>query len=199
MLFILSLLVSCAAARLNGYEDEINCFRKKYKNDFLIEERSPLSKKDLRFLDFYKPDSNYKITAHYVLLENPDTLDFKTSAGKIKQFLPYARMNFEIEKVSCSLTVFKSMQLAGDVKYADYLFLPFTDATNSSETYGGGRYIDMDMKDFDDGIVKIDFNKAYNPYCAFATGYNCPVPPKENDLNIEIRAGEKRFKKEKKH
>jgi len=137
----------------------------------------------------------YRVNAAYQLYENPDTLDFKTSSGKIKQFIPYAKLYFNVSESACSLIVYRSMQLINDEKYANYLFLPFTDLTSGSETYGGGRYLDLDKSDFKKNTVVIDFNKVYNPYCAFAQGYNCPVPPPENDLNVEIKAGEKKFKK----
>jgi uncharacterized protein (DUF1684 family) len=73
------------------------------------------------------------------------------------------------------------------------LFVPFKDRTNYDATYGGGRYIDLSTKDIVNGRILLDFNKCYNPYCAFADGFNCPIPPDENSLPIEIAAGEKTF------
>jgi len=81
--------------------------------------------------------------------------------------------------------------------YADYLFIPFTDNTSGNESYGGGRYLDYKISDIKNNKLLLDFNKAYNPYCAYTTGYNCPIPPAENDLKVAIKAGEKAF--EKKH
>ena len=83
----------------------------------------------------------------------------------------------------------------GTDQYKNYLFLPFTDATTGVETYESGRYIDLEINDIKDNLVIIDFNKAYNPYCAYTTGYNCPIPPAENDLHIAITAGEKAYGK----
>jgi uncharacterized protein (DUF1684 family) len=81
-------------------------------------------------------------------------------------------------------------------QYKDHLFIPFTDATSGEGTYESGRYIDLDIKDITDNKFTIDFNKAYNPYCAYVTGrYNCPIPPVENRLAVAIRAGEKAFGK----
>ena len=80
-------------------------------------------------------------------------------------------------------------------KYKDYLFIPFTDKTSGIETYGGGRYIDLVLSDIVNKTCTIDFNKAYNPYCAYTAGYNCPIPPKENDLPVAIKAGELNFAK----
>ncbi len=82
-----------------------------------------------------------------------------------------------------------------DPTYKNYLFLPFTDLTSGEESYGGGRYIDLETTDIFNNKVIIDFNKAYNPYCAYASGYNCPIPPRENDLPVAVKAGEMNFGK----
>jgi uncharacterized protein (DUF1684 family) len=81
-------------------------------------------------------------------------------------------------------------------KYKNYLFVPFKDMTNGKETYGGGRYLDLETTDIQNDSVILDFNKAYNPYCAYSNGYSCPIPPKENHLAVSIEAGEKTFGKE---
>ena len=80
-------------------------------------------------------------------------------------------------------------------KYKDYLFIPFGDATSGLTSYGGGRYMDFTLADIKDNTLVIDFNKAYNPYCAYTIGYNCPIPPKENLLTEAINAGEKNYGK----
>jgi hypothetical protein len=97
------------------------------------------------------------------------------------------------------LIVYRNPALAKMPEYKDYLFLPFTDETNGKGTYAGGRYIDMNTADFKNNRVTIDFNKAYNPYCAFGGGYQCPKPPDENHLNITIEAGEKNFARQVAH
>lgn len=81
-------------------------------------------------------------------------------------------------------------------KYADHLFIPFTDMTSGEESYENGRYIDLSIADVESGHFTIDFNKAYNPYCAYVSDlYNCPIPPKENHLSIKIKAGEMKYGK----
>jgi uncharacterized protein (DUF1684 family) len=80
-------------------------------------------------------------------------------------------------------------------QYKDYLYLPFKDFTNGESTYGGGRYLDFKMSDIQENqTIIIDFNKAYNPYCAYSDGYSCPIPPSENHLQVFIEAGEKNIK-----
>ena len=80
-------------------------------------------------------------------------------------------------------------------KYRNYLFVPFTDATTGKQSYGSGRYLEFYKKDIENNTLQLDFNKAYNPYCAYATGYKCPIPPRENRLSISIKAGEMNFAK----
>ena len=88
------------------------------------------------------------------------------------------------------------MELMENPQYKDYLFLPFTDLTNNETTYGGGRYIDLKLKDIrEEGRLTIDFNKAYNPYCAFGEGFSCPIPPDANKLNVRVEAGEQNYGK----
>jgi uncharacterized protein (DUF1684 family) len=82
-----------------------------------------------------------------------------------------------------------------DKTYRNYLFIPFTDSTSGEESYGGGRYLECFAGDIGYNLLDLDFNKAYNPYCAYGAGYNCPIPPKENDLPIAIKAGEKNYAK----
>ena len=84
------------------------------------------------------------------------------------------------------------MELLDDEEFVDYLFLPFTDLTNGEATYAGGRYIDLAIPDGDTLII--DFNKSYNPYCAYNKKYSCPIVPKVNHLEIDINAGVKAFK-----
>jgi uncharacterized protein len=89
------------------------------------------------------------------------------------------------------LNIYRNIDLSKKKEYKNYLFLPFLDLTSGNESYGGGRYIDMRIPK--GNIITIDFNKAYNPYCAYNHKYSCPVVPDENNLNIEIKAGVKKF------
>ncbi|MEP6676718.1 MAG: DUF1684 domain-containing protein [Ferruginibacter sp.] len=103
-------------------------------------------------------------------------------------------MYFKIRDTALTLTVYRSLETL-PAPYKDYLFIPFTDITSGNTSYGGGRYIDVEKKDIKNNQLDLDFNKAYNPYCAYTTGYNCPIPPRENNLAIEILAGEKDYGK----
>ncbi|MDQ7948357.1 MAG: DUF1684 domain-containing protein, partial [Pedobacter sp.] len=155
--------------------------------------RSPLKAEDLKDLHFFKIDESYCIRAKIELLPLDKILKIPTSGGQAKQFYRYAKATFNLKGKTFQLTLFKSEIPYNHPKYKDLLFLPFTDETNSLTTYGGGRYIDVYLTDIKDGWLTIDFNKAYNPYCAYTHGYQCPIPPEENDLAVAIKAGEKLF------
>lgn len=187
------LLLAHTSLFAQSYNDTIAKHREHYKQDFLENARSPLKKDDLQYLHFFKANSAYRVTAAIDLLSNEPPLKMPTSSGQAKVYYRYAKATFNLNGKNVKLTLFKSEALSKDPKYANYLFLPFTDESNHKTTYGGGRYLDIDINEIKDGKLEIDFNKAYNPYCAYSAGYACPVPPQENDLAIPILAGEKKY------
>jgi uncharacterized protein (DUF1684 family) len=178
-----------------NYQSQIDGFRQKYKDDFLSDKDSPLKKDDLQYLRFYDADSTYKVDANVELVSNGAIFVMPVFSGTGQQYARYAKLKFMLKGKPMELAVYRSVALAAIPQYKDYLFLPFTDETNGKETYEGGRYIDLREGDFKGSAVTIDFNKAYNPYCAFSSGYMCPKPPDENKLSIEVEAGEKLFAK----
>ena len=104
-------------------------------------------------------------------------------------------LTFKLHDSLLHLYVYQFEALMKKEKLKDYLFVPFGDATSGFESYGGGRYIEFYISDIKNNQVILDFNKAYNPYCAYTTGYNCPIPPLENLLIVAIPAGEKNYGK----
>src|ERR1700692_3631035 len=148
------------------YKAQIEEFRNKYKNDFLTDANSPLKKNDLAFLRFYDADSTYRVVATKELLNDQSAFIMPVFSGTGRQYVRYALLKFVLKGKPMQLTVYRNIALAQMPEYKDYLFLPFTDDTNGTDTYAGGRYIDMTEKDFNGSSVVIDFNKAYNPYCA---------------------------------
>jgi len=100
-------------------------------------------------------------------------------------------LKFSLEGQTLTLNVYESVELSKKAGYEDYLFIPFTDLTNGDETYGGGRYLDLRQEALRQKPVRLDFNRAYNPYCAYSKGYSCPIPPAENWLPVAIRGGVK--------
>ncbi|KQS35771.1 DUF1684 domain-containing protein [Pedobacter sp. Leaf194] len=182
-----------------SFSEQIAKHRESYKQDFVKDNYAPLKENDLQDLHFYDADSTFRILADVEILKNQKVFKMPTYDGTSKEFYRYAKINFSLNGKTVTMTLYKSMALAGNPAYKDLLFLPFTDETNNKETYGGGRYIDLSSKAIANNKIEIDFNKAYNPYCAYSDGYRCPVPPEENDLQLEIKAGEMNYTGEKKH
>ena len=186
-------------ANAQNYITKIEAHRANYKADFLKEERSPLKQEDLKHLQFFEPDSAYLVNAKVKILKNEKIFKMPTYDGTSKEFIRYANVTFKLKDTALTLTLYRNISLMMNPAYKDLLFLPFTDLSNNKTSYGGGRYIDLDLKSIRKNKIEIDFNKAYNPYCAYSDGYRCPIPPEENDLNIAISAGEKVYTGEKKH
>ena len=121
----------------------------------------------------------------------------ETSSKDKHIYRVYAVAHFRIHDTVQKLHIYQSQRLMEIEKYADHLFIPFTDLTSGEESYENGRYIDLKISDLETGSLTIDFNKAYNPYCAYVSDrYSCPIPPAENHLPIAIRAGEKKIAKD---
>ncbi|WP_338875970.1 DUF1684 domain-containing protein [Spirosoma sp. SC4-14] len=191
-----SVFLTTVAVGQTHFANEITQHREVYKNDFLTSSNSPLkSKEDLSYLRFYEPDSTYRVEATVELTPKAEPFEMPTYNGQTRPHVEYAVVSFVLAGKSLQLTLYRNLNLLRLPQYRDYLFLPFRDATSGYATYGGGRYLDLRLGDIKDGRMIIDFNKAYNPYCAYHEGYACPVPPKKNTLPIAIEAGEKTYGK----
>jgi uncharacterized protein (DUF1684 family) len=201
--FALLLFLGCTASKVTqselSYVQTIENHRKNYKEAFLKAQQSPLSNKDLKHLRFYAADENFKVTAKFTKTENAKPFELTTSSGSKKKYAEYGKATFTIGDTTCTLSLYTSLQLQNMPQYKNLLFVPFKDYTSAETTYGGGRYLDLQTTDIvDNQTIVIDFNKCYNPYCAYQlTGWNCPIPPDENYLKMYIEAGERNFAKEK--
>lgn len=198
MRILFLLIILSFTAKAQTFSEKIATHREHYKADFISNERSPLKESDLKDLQFYDADSTYRVSAAITILEGEKAFKMPTYAGTTADYIRYAKLNFELNGKPVQLTLYRNIALAANAAYRDYLFLPFTDQTNNKETYGGGRYIDLKTTAIVNGKLELDFNRAYNPYCAYSDGYRCPIPPEENDLALEIKAGEKKYTGEKK-
>jgi uncharacterized protein (DUF1684 family) len=148
-------------------------------------------------LSYFDINSKLRIEANFTKNADPASFDINTSNGSKKQFYTYGHADFYLDGVKNRLAIYRNVQNMRHPKYKNYLFLPFTDDTSGEETYGGGRYIDVHIDDLENNMLVIDFNTAYNPYCAYGDGWSCPIPPAENYIAVKILAGEKYFKGEK--
>ncbi len=139
---------------------------------------------------FFPINLKYRVSAKLTRAENAVPFELPTSSGKTKTYQEYGKVSFVLEGKELMLTLYQSLALSQQSGYEDYLFLPFRDATNEIETYGGGKYMDLKIPAGD--TIILDFNKSYHPYCAYnAYDYNCPIVPAENILPVRIEAGVK--------
>lgn len=177
----------------DDYISEIETYRQEYKASFLKYDESPLDSADLNDLRFFDANIEYKLDCLFELIPDTSFFDMLTYSDKVKAYRKYGTIRFKVHGKEHLLTIYQNQNHLQHPTYKDFLFLPFKDETNGEETYGGGRYIDFRVSDIQNGQIIIDFNKAYNPWCAYSAGYNCPIPPKENHLSISIFAGEKEY------
>lgn len=144
--------------------------------------------KEFSHLLYFPPDREFAVQAKIERFANINKVTVLTSRNLEKTFYRYAKIRFNIKGKELSLTAFK-FSLMGEG--ADILFIPFMDKTSDSETYGSGRFLEI-HEPFGDTFV-LDFNLCFNPLCNYAPVYNCPVPPRENVLDIPVKAGEKTY------
>lgn len=171
-------------------------FQKNLNAEFKNPEQSPLPdrfRSNFETLEFFPPDTNYIVTADLVRTANALPFLMPTTTGRTSEEVVYGILKFEIQGKEHSLEVYQNPELITEEGFEDYLFLPFTDATNGNETYGGGRYLDLRVPET--AKIVLDFNRAYNPYCAYNKKFSCPLVPAVNNLDIAIYAGVKDFKK----
>ena len=194
VLFILVLLFNCGQDKIpilgeTEFQKELNTF---YKDA----SKSPLKKKDLKNfkgLDFYKFDSAYVVKAKFTRTPNEKPFKMRTTTDRLPNYVKYGIIEFELEGKMHLLNIYQNLDIIDEEDYEDYLFLPFLDNTNGEGSYAGGRYIDSSIP-IDDYIL-IDFNTAYNPYCAYNEKYSCPIVPRENYVDAYVKAGVKTFNK----
>jgi len=165
------------------YQHELN---KEYMDSLT----SPLTKEDrAKFLShlFFPFDIKFCVTAELKQTPEEKTFQMRTTTDRKPYYVKYGELHFKIDGKKYKLNVYQSMDLLNKPEYRDYLFVPFKDLTNGEETYGGGRFLDLRIPK--GKTIIVDFNKAYNPYCAYNHNYSCPVPPPENTLDIKVTAG----------
>ncbi|MEH6681014.1 MAG: DUF1684 domain-containing protein [Sediminicola sp.] len=181
-------------SRLPETVKEVLAFQQELNEEFKDPETSPLPdryRKDFEGLDFFAPDSSFRVVAKFV--RTPGALPFMmpTTTDRKSEEVLYGVAHFTLKGKACKLEIYQNQKLMLEEEYKDYLFLPFLDDTNGTETYSGGRYIDLSIPEGE--LLVIDFNKAYNPYCAYNKKYSCPLVPKTNTLDLKVTAGVKAF------
>ena len=177
------------------YEMEVQAFRKELNDKYSKAATSPLKPEQRNVFDghdFYPIDEAFKIQSKFVRTPDAEVFKMKTSSDRLPEYVKYGELQFAMNGEEYKLALYQNLATARIGQYKDHLFLPFKDHTNGEESYGGGRYIDFTIPKGE--TVILDFNKSYNPYCAYTDGYSCPIPPVENHLPFAVKAGIKKFK-----
>lgn len=187
------LFCSIHAFGQDDYITTIEHYRAQKKESFRQDPFAPLRADQVDLLRHFPIDSAYRVQAEVEILFGQKKFRMPTYDGSSTEYIRFAKLKFPINGQMQELTAYKNIGLLQNPKYKDYLFVPFLDSSNGNESYEGGRYVELDASNIRDGRIHIDFNKAYNPYCAYSNGYRCPVPPAENHLKTAIFAGEQKY------
>jgi uncharacterized protein (DUF1684 family) len=194
LVLIFLLQLSLGFAQIKFDVKAVETFQKEINTEYADAKTSPLMGNDLATfttLDFYQINEKFFVTATFVRTEKEKAFGMKTSTERTPSYVKYGEVHFTIGGQALKLNVYKNIELSKKKEFKDYLFLPFSDLSSGIESYIGGKYIDLKIPK--GNTIAIDFNTSYNPYCAYNHKYSCPRVPFENDLNIEIRAGVKKF------
>ena len=197
-LYLLLFLVSCTSTKevasvakeaIPNPKETIQTFQQELSAKYSNPTTSPLKEAAAEFKghEFFPIDLKYRVVAKITRYKDEPFFEIPTSGPKTPEYRKYGLLQFEIDGKAYELTILQNLSSMRNPLYRDRLFLPFTDLTNGVNTYGGGRYIDLRIPKTD--TIVIDFNQAYNPYCAYTTGYSCPIPPEENHLDLAVEAG----------
>lgn len=185
ILFIASLSIS-AQKKTSAAQ-----FQKTLNVEFGHKNFSPLGEEErlaFKELPFFKISRKYRIKAKFIPAKKKETIRLKTNTTRLPAYYKLGKVQFKFKGETYSLDVYQYTKSAKVEETKNDIFLPFKDATNGSQTYGGGRYLDLKLPQKGSKVF-LDFNKAYNPYCAYSKKYSCPIVPDANSLPIEIKAG----------
>jgi uncharacterized protein (DUF1684 family) len=184
---VFAIAASACTVRQPDYEEEIGGWRAE-KDEYMRSSESPVPEEQRATfppLPYYPISPDYRVPAALQIVPSEDIIEMSTSRGLRRKMRRVGMLRFTMQGQPLTLAAFVD---ASDTDMRR-LFVPFNDLTNGTETYPGGRYLDLDRTGT--GIYDLDFNRAYNPFCVFNVEYDCPVPPRENRLKLPVRAGEK--------
>lgn len=164
---------------------ELDAFRAEKDEFFGNHPQSPLTReqrKDFHGLNYFPENDSLRLEVKVDEFETKQTFEMQTSTGDVQIYEKFGKFNFDVDGEQVELTIYQSQH---------GFFLPFVDALAGKETYPAGRY--LEPVPLPGGYFIVDFNVAYNPYCAYNEMWSCPITPAENRLAVAIRAGEKLF------
>jgi len=168
-------------------------FQEELNAEYANKETSPLTDKDFKHfegLPFFPIDTQYVVVATLEYTPNDTVFEMETTTERRPKYQRGAIATFSLKGEVYQLNLYRNINLIKKEKYKDYYFLPFADKTSGDQSYGGGRYLDFDIKEGTTEII-INFNLSYNPLCAYNHRYSCPRVPLDNILEVEIFAGVK--------
>ena len=196
LIFLLLISFFASAQSNRKIIKEIKKSQKELNKEFLDPETSILDSLDqitFKGLEFYPINTKFYVEAKFVRTPNEKPFLMKTSTDRLPKYVKYGEAHFNIDGKELKLSIYQNVKYSKIEEYKNDLFLPYTDLTSGDGSYGGGKYLDLKIPDGE--TIIIDFNKTYNPYCAYSHRYSCPVPPEENDLLVRIEAGVKEYGK----
>ncbi|MFK5857579.1 MAG: DUF1684 domain-containing protein [Bacteroidota bacterium] len=177
------------------YIDSIYFNREDKYIEFADSITSPFNKVELsKFhgFNYFDPNIDFRVNAKFTVDTSGTTFGMKTTTARTPTYRIFGYLNFVVNDTVCKLVAFQNMDYINHPDYGGHLFVPFTDLSNANDTYAAGRYIDIVIPNSQ--TVILDFNEAYNPYCAYSERWSCPLVPYENHVNVHVRAGEKKYK-----
>lgn len=198
--FLLALMLLCSGAAVAQmprptpaeHAKAVATFQQTLNAEYRNPQESPLPpevRETFTGLAFYPINYSTCVVARFVRDSSQAPFAMPTSTTRRPLYQKYGELHFALEGKPLWLSVYQSLDLKQKPGYQDYLFIPFTDRSNGHGSYGGGRYLDMRQGQIQNGYVVLDFNQAYNPFCAYSPLYSCPVPPPENRLPLAVQAG----------
>lgn len=194
-LFLIDLLSATAQTDSAWYRQWNDSARLATDAEFSDPEHSPLPEEEtdsFAGLSYFGFNHAYVVTARFVATPDEKPFQMPTTTDRLPKYVKHGHLFFELNGQQLRLSVYRNIDLSKKAGYENYFFVPFNDSTNGFETYGGGRYLDL-YGPLGDSVV-LDFNRVYNPYCAYNSRYSCPIPPPENRLPVKIEAGVLRWK-----
>ncbi len=187
MRFLVVIAVFCSAfAQAQSYSEDLEKERISNNRDMRDHVLDSAERAAFKGICYFSIDTNYVVDATFTRKKGKKFVMPMTKARTV-YYRQYGVLQFRIHDTLCELAVYENLGLKGK-EYKNYLFLPFRDGTTALSTYGGGRYVDLEKQS--GTSWKIDFNKAYHPYCVYSHRYSCPIPPKENTILPFVTAGE---------
>ena len=191
LIFIAALFSSTLAfSQDSAYSDSLTEARQKFADkvlntDYIL---NGMEQKGLDTLSYFPVDTTWRIKSR-LIRDKGKRFEMPTSTDRTPKYRRYGWLCITHGDTTFRLAAYKNLELKGK-EYKYYLFVPFKDANAPKTTYGAGRYIDVYRKRGSDDVI-VDFNTAYNPYCAYSHRYSCPITPSENHVDFKINAGEK--------